>query len=69
MVSTKICSEDFTFLEKYARVCYNQNLISQPTISHLLRRIIKGWANGLREKEMNKKAQRVDELAHQLPQS
>ena len=56
VVSTKISVDDFTFLEKFARIYYNQNLISQPTISHMLRWIIKGWANRLREKEINKKA-------------
>ena len=40
VVSTKVTATHFKILEKYARIRYNQNSISQPTISHLLRIII-----------------------------
>ena len=51
VVSTKIGLADFTALEKYARIRYNENKLKQPTVSHLLRAIIKGWANGRRKEE------------------
>jgi hypothetical protein len=38
-------------LAKNARIHYNRNMIVQPTISHILRRIIKTWAEAVREKE------------------
>jgi hypothetical protein len=38
-------------LAKNARIHYNRNMIMQPTISHILRRIIKNWAEVVREKE------------------
>ena len=50
VVSTKVTAAHFNLLEKYARIRYNQNSISQPTISHLLRIIIAQWA-GVRQKE------------------
>ena len=50
VVSTKVTVAHFNLLEKYARIRYNQNSISQPTISHLLRIIIAQWA-GVRQKE------------------
>ncbi|MDQ5869088.1 MAG: hypothetical protein M3530_05100 [Thermoproteota archaeon] len=52
VVSTKISVDDFILLEKYARIRYNENLIVQPTISHLLRWIVKRWAKVIREQEM-----------------
>ena len=51
VVSTKIGLADFILLEKYARIRYNENKLKQPTISHLLRKIIKGWADGKRKEE------------------
>jgi hypothetical protein len=56
VVSTKISGDDFLLLEKYARMYYNQNSLVQPTISHLLRWIIKRWAKVIRDKEIIKKA-------------
>jgi len=37
VVSSIICVEDFGILEKYAKVCYTQNLLKIPTISHMVR--------------------------------
>ncbi len=51
VVSTKIGLADFLVLEKYARIRYNENKLKQPTISHMLRKLIKGWANGKRKEE------------------
>ena len=51
VVSTKIGLADFILLEKYARIRYNENKIKQPTISHFLRKLIKGWADGKRKVE------------------
>lgn len=51
VVSTKIGLADFTVLEKYARIRYNENRLKQPTISHLLRMIIRVWTNGRRKEE------------------
>ncbi len=59
VVSTKISVDDFILLEKYARIYYNQNSLVQPTISHMLRWIIKRWAKVTRDKEIIKKAQQI----------
>lgn len=58
VVSTKISVDDFILLEKTARMYFNQNSFGQPTISHMLRWIIKRWAKVVRDKEIIKKAQR-----------
>jgi hypothetical protein len=50
-VSSKISVGDFKLIEKYARIDYYENRIVQPTISHMLRRIIKNWAKVVRDKE------------------
>ena len=50
-VSTKISRADFMVLEKYAKIRYNENKLRQPTVSRMLRTIIKTWANGRREEE------------------
>jgi hypothetical protein len=60
VVSTKISVDDFILLEKNARIYYNKNWLVQPTISHMLRHIIKTWAKVARGKEIIKKAQKVD---------
>ena len=52
VVSTKISSEDFAFLEKYARICYNKDLLNQPTISHMVRFVLKRWADIMRKEEL-----------------
>ena len=51
VVSTKISDNDFMLLQKYARIQYNANMILQPTISHLLRLIIKNWAKVVKDKK------------------
>lgn len=56
VVSTKISLADFFLLEKYARIRYNQNKLKQPTISHLLRKFIKAWANEKRKQEQENNA-------------
>ena len=53
VVSTKIVVSDIELLEKYARLEYNKNHITQPTISMLLRLIISRWRNDV----MHKRAQ------------
>ena len=58
VVSTKISHADFTLLEKYARIRYTENRLRQPTVSRLLRVIIKRWANGIREVEAMKATDR-----------
>jgi hypothetical protein len=60
VVSTKISVEDFILLEKNARIYYNKNWLVQPTISHMLRHIIKTWAKVVRGKEIIKKGPAVD---------
>jgi hypothetical protein len=52
VVSTKISVDDFELLGKYAKIRYNEDRIVQPTISHILRLIIKGWSWSIREQEM-----------------
>ncbi len=51
VVSTTITSTDFEMLKKYAKIRYNQDYITQPTISHLLRAVIRQWANVRRKEE------------------
>lgn len=51
VVSSNISASDFMLLKKYARIRYNQNKLPQPTISHLLRAIIKGWARARKKEE------------------
>ena len=43
VASTKLSNSDFDFLQGYARYCYNTNYISQPTISHVLRYVVKRY--------------------------
>jgi hypothetical protein len=40
VVCTKLSADDVGFLKTYARGCYNANIITQPTISHVLRYIV-----------------------------
>jgi hypothetical protein len=53
VVSTKLSEDDFTLLQSSARVYYNKNLIIQPTVSHMLRRIVKVWVNAMRKEQNN----------------
>jgi hypothetical protein len=58
VVSTKITSANFQLLETFARIRYNENKITQPTISHLLRKIIDQWA-GVRRKDLERRSKSV----------
>jgi hypothetical protein len=51
VVSTVISAEDFEILGKYAKECYNLNLLKLPTISHMVRYILSAWANQMRKKD------------------
>jgi hypothetical protein len=51
VVSSIISIEDFEILEKYARVCYTNNLLKLPTISHMVRYILSIWADQRRKNE------------------
>jgi hypothetical protein len=53
VVSTKLSEDDFNMLQSSAKVYYNRNLIFQPTVSHMLRRIVKVWVNSMRKKQNN----------------
>ena len=55
VVSTTLSVDDFILLEKAAKSWYNKNLISQPTISHVLRSMVELWAKKVREKEQKAK--------------
>jgi hypothetical protein len=56
VVSTKISVDDFELLGKYTKIRYNEDKIVQPTISHLLRLIIKSWSMSIRKQEGNRSA-------------
>ena len=51
VVSTKISLEDL-LLKKYAKIGYNHSLLTQPTISHQIRYILKKWAYFRRKEEL-----------------
>jgi hypothetical protein len=53
VVSTKLSEDDFNILQSSAKVYYNKNFILQPTVSHMLRRIVKVWINTMRKKQNN----------------
>jgi hypothetical protein len=61
VVSTKISLADFMLLEKYARIRYNENKLRQPTVSRLLRTIIKGWAYRGKDEEEDKSGRPVSD--------
>ncbi len=70
VVSTKLSEEDYLLLERYARARFFENKISQPSVSHMLRYIFKGWA--VRVKDLEKKdnpattalKRRLDEISN-----
>ena len=64
VVSTKISDNDFMLLQKYAKIHYNTDMILQPTISHLLRLIIKNWAKDVKDKDVKDKERRTREPRH-----
>ncbi len=41
IVSTKISKNDYDFLREYAKFSYNKANLEQPTVSHMLRLIVK----------------------------
>jgi anionic cell wall polymer biosynthesis LytR-Cps2A-Psr (LCP) family protein len=43
VVSTNISLADFDLLKKYARINYEVNVLTLPTVSHMLRAIVKKW--------------------------
>jgi hypothetical protein len=53
VVSTKLSEDDFNMLQSSAKDYYNKNFILQPTVSHMLRRIVKVWINTMRKKQNN----------------
>ena len=51
VVSSILSIEDFEILEKYAKVCYTNNLLKLPTISHMVRHTLSNWADQRRKNE------------------
>ena len=51
VVSSIISIEDFEILEKYAKVCYTNNLLKLPTVSHMVRYILNNWTDQRRKDE------------------
>jgi hypothetical protein len=54
VVSTTLSVADFDLLKKYARINYEINALTFPTVSHMLRAIVKNWVylTKLREKRV-----------------
>lgn len=52
-VSSIISPEDFEFLERYAKLCYNHNLLKLPTISHMVRYILSNWVKDIRSRDQS----------------
>ena len=44
VLSTTLSVADFELLKKYARIKYEANELALPTVSHMLRFIVKKWA-------------------------
>lgn len=44
LISSNISTEVFDTLLKYTKIYYNNNTLTQPTISHLVRYILTDWA-------------------------
>jgi hypothetical protein len=53
VVSTKLSEDDFNMLLQHAKIYYNKNRILQPTISHMLRKVVKIWIYSTRKKQNN----------------
>ena len=53
VVSSIISAEDFEFLERYAKLCYNQNQLKLPTISHMVRYILSNWVKDIRSRDQS----------------
>jgi hypothetical protein len=43
VVSITLSVADVNLFKKYARIDYEANTLTLPTVSHLLRRIVKNW--------------------------
>jgi len=41
IVSTKLSSGDYVFLDRYAKALYGRGIIEMPTVSHALRLLVK----------------------------
>jgi hypothetical protein len=54
VVSTTLSVANFDLLKKYARINYEINALTFPTVSHMLRAIVKNWVylTKLREKKV-----------------
>ena len=57
VVSTTLSVDDFILLEKASQKLVNKKLISQPTISHVLRSMVERWAKKVREMSKKQRAQ------------
>lgn len=60
-ISSIISLEDFEFLERYARFYYDNRTLKQPTISHLVRFVLKGWIIFMRKKQEENQKNRTKE--------
>jgi hypothetical protein len=60
-ISSIISLEDFEFLERYARFYYNDRTLKQPTISHLVRFILKSWISFMKKKQEKNQINRSKE--------
>jgi hypothetical protein len=50
-IYSKIFLEDFEYLKKYAKLWYNKDLITQPTVSSIVRHIVREWIISRRKKD------------------
>ena len=55
LVSSNISAELNALLQKYAKIYYNNMVLKQPTISHLIRFILNDWADRTRKEEQYNK--------------
>lgn len=54
VISSKLPLADFKFFESYAKKMYIENMINQPTISHVIRYIVRDWVLQTRKKGLIK---------------
>jgi hypothetical protein len=50
-IYSKIPLEDFEYLEKYVKLLYNKGLITQPTVSSIVRHIVREWIISRRKED------------------
>lgn len=62
-ISSVISLGDFEFLERYTRFYYNNGTLKQPTISHLVRFVLKSWIIFMRKKQEENRINRSKEQA------